>query len=157
MEMVLSDEVDENFFSKERISLSDSRIEFFKKALTGETVTETNIFQSFSVGPYVVFKVRSIQFRLVGLEGAELLKYENCFALEFMICDRTYRYMAISDMEFLYKRLFERKLEIPITLFPHDLFKVILHINQKELERVLGKYESLIGQVSLVGLKRHLI
>ena len=138
----------DSFFDKQLIKSTDRSVEFFIRGQTQETKTETNmkypgVFQD------MMFKIVAIQFRLVGLEGAELLKYEDDFAFELIIVDKSILFIGISDMEFIGKRMFERKLLMPLTIGPYENFKVVLHVGCQS-----DKFDVLKGQVSLVGYKR---
>lgn len=142
-----------SFFDKQLIKSTDKRVEFFMRAQTLETMTETNmkypcIFRN------MLFKVVAIQFRLVGLEGAELLKYEDDFALDLIIVDHSILFMALSDMEFVGKRMFERKLLTPIIISSYEDFRVVLHVGDQLIHKLSDSFCLLKGQVSLMGFRR---
>ena len=142
------EDMSDSIFDKQLIKSTDRHIEFFTRGQTPDTVTETNMKDP-GVFQDMLFKIVAIQFRLVGLEGAELLKYEDYFGLEFMITDRSYLFIGVSDMDLIGRRYFERKLLIPITISPYENFKVVLHVGCEPED-----FDIVKGQISLVGFKR---
>ena len=145
------EDMSDSIFDKQLIKSTDRHVEFFTRGQTPDTVTETNMKDP-SVFQDMLFKIVAIQFRLVGLEGAELLKYEDDFALDLIVVDHSILFMAISDMEFIGKRVFERKLLVPIMLRPYEDFRVVVHVGCQS-----DKFGIVKGQVSLVGFKKLVI